>query len=137
MGCPAPFLPGSAWRVSFAETTNTRGPRAGKCYTTCKLFLSRFWRIQLSRVLIENSPSPLKLEVLGVDDWPVAMEPAGESERYCPHTETSYIESGAGHILVEGDTPLEFAAGDLVTVMPDTRCVWNITEAIERHYYKG
>ena len=91
----------------------------------------------MSAVLVEQFPSPMKLEVLGVDDWAVASEPVGTTERHADVTETSFILSGAGEITVKGEAPVSFAAGDLVTVMPQTLCVWNITEAIERHYYKG
>lgn len=91
----------------------------------------------MPRVLVERSPSPMKLDVLGVEDWPLVVEPAGRVVRHCPTTETSYIASGAGEISVRGEEPVPFAAGDLVTVMPDTECAWDITEEIERHYYKG
>lgn len=79
----------------------------------------------------------MKLEVLGVDDWPVAMEPVGTTERMVEVTETSYILAGTGEISAPGEPPVSFSPGDLVTVMPHTLCVWNITEAIERHYNKG
>ncbi len=91
----------------------------------------------MSAVLVEQFPSPMKLEVLGVDDWPIVTEPVGTTERYNESTETSLIASGSGEIIVKNEDPVTFAAGDLLTVMPHTRCVWNITEAIERHYYKG
>ena len=91
----------------------------------------------MSAILVEQSPSPMKLEVLGVDDWPIVTEPVGTTERYNEDTETSFIADGAGEITVKDEDPVAFATGDLVTVMPHTRCVWNITEAIERHYYKG
>ena len=91
----------------------------------------------MPRVLLEKSPSPMKLDVLGAEDWPLVVEPVGRMVRYCPATETSYIADGAGEISVQGEEPVRFCAGDLVTVMPDTECAWNITEEIQRHYYKG
>lgn len=91
----------------------------------------------MNKVLVEQDPSPMKLEVLGVDDWPVAREAVGTSERNYQQSETSYILEGSGKIEIQGDQPVSFSAGDLVTVMPETCCVWNITEAIERHYSKG
>ncbi len=91
----------------------------------------------MNQVLIEQSPSPMKLEVLNVDDWAVARDPEGVAERYYPQTEMSYIVDGAGTITTpEGDV-VQFASGDLLTIMPETHCVWYITEAIERHYNKG
>lgn len=79
----------------------------------------------------------MKLEVLGVDDWPMIRESPGDSERHYPSTETSYIARGGGHIHVKDEEPQGFSAGDLITVLPDTLCVWYITEAIERYYSKG
>jgi len=79
----------------------------------------------------------MKLEVLNVDDWPLATEPVGVTERTVVHTETSYIVSGSGEITTADGDHIAFAEGDLVTVMPDTACTWNITEAIERHYSNG
>ncbi len=79
----------------------------------------------------------MKLEVLNVEDWPLVKEPVGRVARSHDHTETSYILEGAGNIIAADDDPVYFRAGDLVTVMPETQCVWNITEEIERHYAKG
>ncbi len=88
-------------------------------------------------VLRESSPSPMKLEVLGVDDWPVSHHSPSLWNRYIEQTEMSYILSGAGEIHVQDEPAVSFIAGDLITVMPDTTCIWNITEAIERHYKTG
>ena len=91
----------------------------------------------MNQVLVEQDPSPMKLEVLNVDDWPILSEPVGEVKRHCERTETSYILEGAGNIVADGKVAVPFQAGDLVTVMPETQCVWNITEAIQRHYSNG
>jgi uncharacterized cupin superfamily protein len=91
----------------------------------------------MNKVLVEQDPSPMKLEVLGVDDWPVAREAVGVSKREYTVSETSYIIEGSGEIKIPDNESVSFSAGDLVTVMPETCCIWNITEAIERHYSKG
>ncbi|MGI9316174.1 MAG: cupin domain-containing protein, partial [bacterium] len=64
-------------------------------------------------------------------------EAIGVSKREYPQSETSYILEGSGEIQFSDDESVSFIAGDLVTVMPETSCIWNITEAIERHYSKG
>ncbi len=79
----------------------------------------------------------MKLEVLNVDEWPLMKEAVGSVPRSYEHTETSYILEGAGNIVASNCQPVHFNVGDLVTVMPETECVWNITEEIERHYSKG
>jgi len=91
----------------------------------------------MGQVLIEKSPSPMKLEVLNVDHWSIDQKAEGEVEFYYEDTETSLIIEGAGEIRAADGTSVGFSAGDLVTIMPGTRCVWHITEAIERHYHKG
>ena len=91
----------------------------------------------MNQILVEHDPSPMKLEVLNVDDWPVMREAVGQVKRHYPQTELSYIVEGGGSITADGAAPVYFGPGDLVTVMPQTQCVWNITEAIERHYSNG
>ena len=91
----------------------------------------------MAKILVEHSPSPMKLEVLNVDDWPIVREPSGMIERHYDQTETSYIAEGEGVIHSEDGDTIEFYEGDMITILPDTSCRWNITEPIERHYYKG
>ena len=78
----------------------------------------------------------MKLEVLGVDDWPLVDEKPGQFQKYYNQSEISYIVDGEGMIdFVDGQ--IVFESGDLVTVMPETTCTWNITKAIQRHYSNG
>lgn len=79
----------------------------------------------------------MKLEVLQVEDWPLLADAPGNYQYECQTTETSYIVAGSATVEVEGEPAVEIVEGDLVTVMPETRCNWNITEAIERHCAKG
>ena len=88
-------------------------------------------------VLVEHYPSPLKLEVLGVFDWPESRESGQREFAGVPTTETSYILEGAARISFADQPPVEVSEGDLVTIMPHTACVWIITKAIVRHYSNG
>jgi len=92
---------------------------------------------KVKQLLVEHDPSPMKLEVLNVDHWPLVHEPEGVVHRSTKNSETSYIVSGSGEISTPAGESVSFVEGDLITVMPDTQCTWNITEAIERHYYNG
>lgn len=91
----------------------------------------------MTGVLIEHDPSPMKLEVLSVEDWPLQSDPVGRSERNYSRTETSFVIAGEGLLQEPGEKAVPVGAGDLVTIMPDTICTWTITKAIERHYSKG
>ena len=87
----------------------------------------------MSQILVEHDPSPMKLEVLYVDCWPVKEAP-GSYHRKTELCETSYIVEGEAQISTSDEPPVKVIAGDLVTIMPDTDCVWHITREIERHY---
>ncbi len=80
----------------------------------------------------------MKLEVLGVEDWPVCNDAVSVEERSYQHTETTYIIAGRAEITPiasgEADEAVVINPGDLVTFMPGARCTWKIIEAIERHY---
>ncbi len=91
----------------------------------------------MKRILIERDPSPIKLEVLNVDDWALISEPVGVTERQYKNTETSYIIEGAGKIEVKGGEDVFFIEGDLLTILPDTTCIWNVTETTERNCKQG
>ena len=78
----------------------------------------------------------MKLEILNVDDWPIAQEEVGQFEKYYIQSELNYILEGAGSVSAGNET-VHFEVGDLVTVMPETTCTWNITKAIRRHYSNG
>ena len=87
----------------------------------------------MGAILVEHDPSPMKLEVLGVEDWPVGGEEVSVFDKVYGGTETSYILRGRAEITPEGGETVVVRPGDLVTFMPDTRCTWRIIEAMERH----
>jgi uncharacterized cupin superfamily protein len=91
----------------------------------------------MPQILVEHDPSPMKLEVLDVEEWPTVVEPVGSSEHDYRQTETSYIVEGEGAIKAVGEEAVLIGTGDLVTILPDTICTWTITKEIERHYSKG
>ena len=91
----------------------------------------------MTQVLVEQYPSPMKLEVLNVDDWPILQHEAGRFETREERTETSLIVEGEAEIQVDGEQPVVIREGDLVTILPGTRCSWHITKAIKRHHSLG
>ncbi len=91
----------------------------------------------MSSVLIEHDPSPMKLEVLGVEDWPVCNDAVSLQEKSYDQTETTFIIQGRAEITPRDGKTVIINAGDLVTFLPDACCMWNITEAMERHYSQG
>jgi len=89
-------------------------------------------------VLVERDPSPIKLEEAGLCyGCPCATDPVSVQNRRYPRLETTCLLSGRAELTREDGQTVVIQAGDLVTFMPGTRCRWDITEQIERHYRVG
>lgn len=91
----------------------------------------------MNQILVEHDPSPMKLEVLGVDDWDECVESVSVQERFYAQTETTFIQHGRAEVIPEGGSSVLINAGDLVTLLAETRCVWNITEPMTRYFRAG
>ena len=87
----------------------------------------------MNQVLVEADPSPMKLEIIGAEEWPLLNHAQGTYQHSVSATETSYIVEGSATIVSGGSIPVLVNEGDLLTIMPDTKCVWTITKAIHRH----
>ena len=79
----------------------------------------------------------MKLDILGVDDWPVRHEPVGVHHRQVEASETYYVVEGEAEIRAAGEEPVRVSGGDLLTILPGTACVWHITKEIELHCSNG
>lgn len=88
-------------------------------------------------ILCEHSPSPAKLEVLGVYDWPIWKKEIARFAWHYSEAETCYILQGRAIITPEQGDPVEIQRGDLVSFPSGLRCTWDILEAIEKHYEIG
>jgi uncharacterized protein len=85
-------------------------------------------------ILIEHKPSPAKLDVLGVEDWPTwSREPGTFPWRYA-QTETCYILRGRFRVTPQGGEPIEMTRGDLIRFPAGMSCTWEIIETVEKHY---
>jgi uncharacterized protein len=85
----------------------------------------------------EHRPSLAKLEVMGVDDWPVwKKEPSRFPWRY-EQSETCYVLRGRFIVHLDDGTPQTFSRGDLIIFPAGLTCTWEILEAVEKHYRFG
>ena len=85
-------------------------------------------------ILVEHKPSPAKLDVLGVEGWPLwRREPATFPWRYTQQ-ETCYVLRGRFLVTPEGGVPQEFRRGDLIRFPAGLACTWEVLEAVEKHY---
>ena len=88
-------------------------------------------------ILVESDPSPLKLDVLGVDDWELAEhEPATFTREY-EQTEMCYVLAGEARITPRDGDPVEVREGDLVTLLPGSVCTWHIRTPTRIHVRIG
>ena len=85
-------------------------------------------------IIIEHHVTPAKLDVLYVDDWPVWTKEISEFNWEYDRTETCYIVEGEAIVTPEGKAPVTIKSGDMVTFPKGMKCVWKITDAIEKHY---
>lgn len=84
----------------------------------------------MTQILIEHAPSPMKLEILNVEDWPVVHKPVGVHSSSATASETCYIEEGEAEIIVDGEPPVRARSGDLLTIMPGRDFIWDVKTAM-------
>ena len=82
----------------------------------------------------ERNPSPAKLEVLGVYDWPIWRKEASTFPWRYSEPETCYVLRGRFIVTPDGGEPIEFRRGDLISFPVGLSCSWKILEAVEKHY---
>ena len=88
----------------------------------------------MSTITIEHNVTPAKLDVLYVDDWPVWSKGVSEFNWEYDQQETCYIIEGSAIITPENGEPVTINRGDMVVFPKGMKCIWKITEPIEKHY---
>jgi uncharacterized cupin superfamily protein len=86
------------------------------------------------QILVEHYPSPAKLEVLGVYDWPIWEKEVSTFPWSYDTQETCYLLEGEVVVTPEGGEPVEFGRGDMVIFMAGLKCTWEIRQAVKKHY---
>lgn len=86
------------------------------------------------KILLERNPSPMKLEVLGVESWGIWKKEASTFPWTYSQQETCYIIRGRFTVTPEGGEPEEFQRGDLITFPAGMSCTWDILEDVEKYY---
>lgn len=76
----------------------------------------------------------MKLEVMGVYDWPIWKKEASKFDWHYDQQETCYIIRGEFTVTPEGGEPQSFKRGDLITFPEGMKCTWEITKDVEKHY---
>jgi uncharacterized cupin superfamily protein len=86
------------------------------------------------QIYLERNPAPVKLEVLGVYDWPIWRKEVSEFPWTYNQQETCYILRGQFIVTPDGGEPQEFKRGDLITFPKGMSCTWTILKDVEKHY---
>lgn len=91
----------------------------------------------MSKILIEKDASPIKLEVMHVDQWDLWEKEVSRFPWAYDVTETCYVLEGEAVVIPDDGDPVTISAGDLVTFMAGLSCVWEIKKPIRKHYKMG
>lgn len=86
------------------------------------------------QILLERNPSPAKLDVIGVYDWPIWRKEASTFTWTYDRQERCYILRGRFTVTPDGGKPQEFKRGDFITFPKGMSCTWAISEDVEKHY---
>ena len=88
----------------------------------------------MKSILCEHRPAPMKLEVLGVYDWPIWKKEASKFPWTYDQQETCYFLRGKVIVTPQEGEPRTFGRGDLVTFPAGLSCTWEVLEPVEKHY---
>jgi hypothetical protein len=91
----------------------------------------------MNEISIEHNPSPAKLEVMGVYDWPIWIKEISQFPWSYDSEETCYLLEGEVTVTPTGSQPVTFGEGDLVTFPKGMSCTWQIHKAVRKHYKFG
>lgn len=88
----------------------------------------------MQKISVEHHASPAKLDILGVDSWPVWNKEVSRFDWHYEREEVCYILDGEAVVTPNEGEPVTITRGDLVHFPAGMACVWEITVAIEKHY---
>jgi uncharacterized cupin superfamily protein len=90
----------------------------------------------MSLIKIER-PSAEKLKELGVFSWPIWEKEVSKFDWHYDEQESCYLLKGKVTVTTKGGEKAEFGAGDFVVFPQGLNCVWDIQEAVRKHYNFG
>ena len=88
----------------------------------------------MSEITVEHNPSPAKLEVMGVYDWPIWTKEISQFPWRYDSNETCYILEGEVIVTPDSGQPVQLGEGDLVPFPAGMSCTWQIQSNIRKHY---
>jgi len=88
----------------------------------------------MNPITVEHNPSPAKLDILGVEDWPIWEKEVSTFPWTYDKIEVCYLLEGRVTVTPNGGEPVEFGEGDLVNFPAGLSCTWEIHEPVRKHY---
>ena len=88
-------------------------------------------------ILVEHNPSPMKLDVIGVYDWPIWNKEPSTFPWIYDQKETCYLLEGEAVVTPDGGAPVTIVEGDLVMFPAGMSCTWEIRRPVSKHYRFG
>jgi uncharacterized protein len=106
----------------------------GFTHNVAHIFMATMQDSIMRTITVEHKPAPVKLEVMGVYDWPLwEKDPAVFPWTYTS-AETCYLLSGEVTVTPDQGQPVRLNAGDLVSFPAGLSCTWEIHRKIKKHY---
>ena len=84
--------------------------------------------------IIIKKLSQEEIEKKGLKSWPIWEKEISRFEWYYDDIEECYILEGKVTVETENGGKIEFGKGDFVTFPKGLSCVWDIKEAVRKHY---
>ena len=91
----------------------------------------------MNSITVESNPSPAKLDVMGVEDWPIWEKGVSTFEWTYDEPETCYILEGEVVVTPAGGEPVTLKRGDLVSFAQGLECTWDVRSPVKKHYDLG
>ena len=88
----------------------------------------------MAEMTIEHNVTPVKLDAMNVDCWPIWTKEVSTFEWTYDADEMCYILEGEAIITPTDSETVTIQRGDLVQFPAGMSCTWQITEDIEKHY---
>lgn len=84
-----------------------------------------------------EQPGEERLKKLGVRNWPVWDKEVSKFDWYYDAEETCFFLEGKVVVTAKDGRSVRIGKGDLVTFPRGLACVWDIQEAVRKHYNFG
>lgn len=88
----------------------------------------------MEMITVEHNPSPMKLDAMGVYDWPIWGKEASTFPWVYETREICYLLQGEAIVTPEGGEPVTIKRRDLVNFSAGLKCTWEIIKPVKKHY---